>query len=119
MREEVDNWKVDAGQLVTNIYKMDDQETAFQYLTIIESKQFVRDQIQQFKVDLVALIKEGNALNLTRVAEQKQLAALRSQLQLLEVQAPPDVQAQVRVARLARESAEVQQRLDMELLHSE
>lgn len=77
MVQEIVTRKKDAADFIDNIYKASDQGTITEYVNFIESLQFVKDKIEQFKIQLQNKIKEYNEVSFQSKDLQSQLDELR------------------------------------------
>eukprot|EP00347_Sterkiella_histriomuscorum_P024380 403331322 len=117
--QEIITRKEDAAEFINNIYKASDQGTITEYVNFIESLQFVKDKIEQFKIQLQQKIKEYNEVTFQKKDLQNMLDELRKQLSMIELQNSNNVDTIDKIQQLIQDSLDCQQKLDMELLHTE
>ena len=83
---EIKQREEDAAEFINKLYKTNEAGTINEYVTSIESLDFVKKQIEQLKVDLQSQIKDHNDVHFRTKDEQMRLSELQNQLHQLEIQ---------------------------------
>lgn len=78
---EINQRKEDAAEFINKLYKTNEAGTINEYVTSIESLDYVKEKIEQFKFELQQKIKEHNEEQFKRKEQQQHLDELQNLLQ--------------------------------------